>query len=247
MIYFVQIENDGPVKIGYAADVKRRVRSVAHGLPYKLMLLGYIKGTRSLERTLHKQIGLYRMRGEWFHPTKEVMECIATYVPHATTKQWVGAGLSVGPLHESDVPKLEQKRLRRVAIVKAVQDGETLDSVAERFFVTKGMVAHCCRIVGVKYTRKNKAAPRPVCVHEDIIKTVPLVVTKTVMVVPVVIATPPHTSSKPKNKTREERRTDMVEAVLAGAFTHEVAERFGVSWMTVERACAEFGVSPINN
>ncbi len=71
-VYFIQADENGPIKIGYTADdPKKRLGQLQTGNASALKLLGAIKGTSSRERELHAALAEWRMQGEWFqsHPT----------------------------------------------------------------------------------------------------------------------------------------------------------------------------------
>lgn len=73
-IYFV---TDGEaVKIGFASDLKSRLRilQVSHHIP--LFLLGAIAGTRDDEAVLHARFDHLRLKGEWFRPAPELTQAI---------------------------------------------------------------------------------------------------------------------------------------------------------------------------
>ena len=69
MIYF--IENAGLIKIGYAADIPKRLEAFKTTLP-ALKLVGSMEGTRGHERTIHDFLAAYRKGGEWFEDREEV-------------------------------------------------------------------------------------------------------------------------------------------------------------------------------
>ncbi len=73
VVYFVQSENGGPIKIGRADDLAKRLSNLGTGRPDKLILLGAFKGTRTDERALHDAFSKYREKGEWFSPAPEVL------------------------------------------------------------------------------------------------------------------------------------------------------------------------------
>jgi hypothetical protein len=70
-IYFIQAGDDGPVKIGLARDVWKRLSNLQTGVPTRLRLLGIIDGSAQKEKLLHRQFAAHRLRGEWFsfHPS----------------------------------------------------------------------------------------------------------------------------------------------------------------------------------
>jgi len=73
-MYFVQIENSGPIKIGITKDPHKRLNELQVSNPYKLKLLYFTPCCRKDEETLH---GILRknnlnIRGEWFWPDNKV-------------------------------------------------------------------------------------------------------------------------------------------------------------------------------
>jgi hypothetical protein len=85
-VYFVQA---GPVgiKIGFTAskDVLFRIDQLQVGNPYKLRLLGVIRGSRRDERKLHELFEPWRMQGEWFKARapglRELIDELSTRLP----------------------------------------------------------------------------------------------------------------------------------------------------------------------
>ena len=65
-VYFLQGTSSGWVKIGFTTDLKRRLRTQQGGSPEKLKYIGYMKGTKTDEKKLHKYFEHVRRRGEWF-------------------------------------------------------------------------------------------------------------------------------------------------------------------------------------
>lgn len=66
MIYFIQAGTRGPIKIGYAADPHRRIKSLQTANSEKLTLLKAIEGDIDFEKRIHKALKKYRLNGEWF-------------------------------------------------------------------------------------------------------------------------------------------------------------------------------------
>lgn len=74
-VYFIQMGEDGPIKIGYARDPKRRMYELRTASPYPLHLIGTITpATRADEIALHRRFGRDRLEGEWFSPSPALME-----------------------------------------------------------------------------------------------------------------------------------------------------------------------------
>ncbi len=66
-VYFVAAQSrDLLIKIGFAKDPFKRLRTLQTGSPLDLELFGYVAGTEVLERRLHRIFERDRMHGEWF-------------------------------------------------------------------------------------------------------------------------------------------------------------------------------------
>jgi hypothetical protein len=72
-VYFVREASDGPIKIGRASQVRRRVSQLQTGNSTSLQLLGWVNGESDpkLERELHLIYAESRFRGEWFQITQD--------------------------------------------------------------------------------------------------------------------------------------------------------------------------------
>lgn len=79
-VYFIQIaKKQGPVKIGTAMDVDKRLKVLQIANPYKLQIISVLvckskKHAYAIEEQLHKEFKRYLIRGEWF--SYEVIEKI---------------------------------------------------------------------------------------------------------------------------------------------------------------------------
>lgn len=74
--YFVQSVEGGPIKIGYTSqDPETRLANLQTGSPTVLRIVGLISENR--ERELHEQFEKSRSHGEWFRPTKDLLDFIA--------------------------------------------------------------------------------------------------------------------------------------------------------------------------
>ena len=76
-IYFIQQGEDGPIKVGFSTNIKRRMETLQTANPYPLFLLGSIPGTEGEEKALHAMIDSFRMHGEWFAPSSVVLELVS--------------------------------------------------------------------------------------------------------------------------------------------------------------------------
>jgi hypothetical protein len=79
-VYFVQRGGtDGPIKIGVAASIERRMKSLQSGNDEVLTLLHECEQTDEIsERVLHRRFRPHRLEGEWFKPCEELTELIAS-------------------------------------------------------------------------------------------------------------------------------------------------------------------------
>jgi hypothetical protein len=70
-VYLVQQGYTGPIKIGLADNVCKRITELQVGNPIELLLIAVIgpisrKEAEHLERSLHKKFKHKHIRGEWF-------------------------------------------------------------------------------------------------------------------------------------------------------------------------------------
>lgn len=75
-LYFVQAGNGGPIKIGVATDLSKRLAALQTGSPAELRLLGTMTGDMADERALHVRFRDHRLRGEWFSPADDLLAFI---------------------------------------------------------------------------------------------------------------------------------------------------------------------------
>lgn len=72
-IYFVQQGDYGPVKIGLAKNVLKRLDGLLNGSPLELHLRAVMPGDRAVERQMHQRFAKHHIRGEWFQPDPEIV------------------------------------------------------------------------------------------------------------------------------------------------------------------------------
>jgi len=78
-LYFIQMDLIGPIKIGITKDIKKRMNQLQNANPYKLHLLCLTPGNEEEERQLHECFLPLWIRGEWFHPHKEIFDQIEEF------------------------------------------------------------------------------------------------------------------------------------------------------------------------
>jgi hypothetical protein len=79
MIYFIQAELIGRIKIGFTRkpDLGPRLCELQTASPVKLQILAAIPGDKLTEKELHERFHHCRVQGEWFDPSPELVRFIA--------------------------------------------------------------------------------------------------------------------------------------------------------------------------
>jgi hypothetical protein len=109
VIYFAQPVDGGPIKIGHAVDVKRRVVALQSWYGRRLAILAEIEGDRKLEAALHKKFDHLRLgTTEQFRPEPELLD----YIGH-TPKKPVDAASVVAMGRASRDPEEEAKLIKK--------------------------------------------------------------------------------------------------------------------------------------
>ena len=85
-IYFVQSGKKGPIKIGIASNVCKRIDELQIGNPYKLNLIAAIpvtsrKMATDIEKWMHRRFKTQHIRGEWFQGNIKVQKLINIIPP----------------------------------------------------------------------------------------------------------------------------------------------------------------------
>lgn len=65
-VYVVKADDDPPIKVGVATDMRARLSQLQTGNPRKLHVLHLLLGDTKLERHFHKELRRGQMTGEWF-------------------------------------------------------------------------------------------------------------------------------------------------------------------------------------
>lgn len=74
--YAIQAGEGGPVKIGVTRDPVQRLKTLQTGNPETLRGLAAWRVLPGEERLIHDDFASVRIRGEWFHPTPELLEYV---------------------------------------------------------------------------------------------------------------------------------------------------------------------------
>jgi hypothetical protein len=72
VVYFVG-DQVGPIKIGFSTDVWERFRRLRNSMPGELRMLAARSGSKALEREYHQRFHAWRLHGEWFERTPELL------------------------------------------------------------------------------------------------------------------------------------------------------------------------------
>src|SRR5713101_6596438 len=83
MVYFMQGEKTGLIKVGWAIDAEKRLKSLQTGSPDRLTILAVIENQHK-DAPYHTQFRKAWAFGEWFNPTPELMKFIDTLPKHRT-------------------------------------------------------------------------------------------------------------------------------------------------------------------
>ena len=75
-VYAAQINGDGPMKIGSSAAAELRVQTLQAWTPYEITLRAKVLANVLAEDWLHGALSLWRIRGEWYLPSPEVISAI---------------------------------------------------------------------------------------------------------------------------------------------------------------------------
>src|SRR5262249_48928645 len=66
LVYLIQGETGGPIKIGIARNPKKRLGELQATSPVRLRILRTLTGGLDREREIHLQLAQARLHGEWF-------------------------------------------------------------------------------------------------------------------------------------------------------------------------------------
>jgi Meiotically up-regulated gene 113 len=73
-VYFLRSGTSGKIKIGFTMlPPAMRLNALQTGASERLELLGFIKGSKMLERELHVRFAPFRLNGEWFEASEEIL------------------------------------------------------------------------------------------------------------------------------------------------------------------------------
>ena len=75
-IYFIKGESSNRIKIGVSKNVTRRFKVLQASSGEYLLLMGWTRGGKDLERKIHNKFSNIRAHGEWFEQTDKLKKYI---------------------------------------------------------------------------------------------------------------------------------------------------------------------------
>jgi DNA-binding transcriptional regulator YiaG len=135
VIYFVQAEGGGPIKIGRTIDLRKRMASFQCVSPVPLRVLAVMPGGPLAEFELHGRFAAHRTYGEWFNPSPVLVTYIERY-----GVQWDGsadqfaettAPVSLVELDFTDEEPAENADRYYATLNEYIESGKALDSATE--------------------------------------------------------------------------------------------------------------------
>jgi hypothetical protein len=75
-VYFIR-RADGLVKIGYSHNPRLRASQLRQQHQCEMEILATTLGARCKEKELHRRFSKYRVHGEWFSPSEELMRFVS--------------------------------------------------------------------------------------------------------------------------------------------------------------------------
>jgi hypothetical protein len=125
VVYFIQSEDGGPVKIGHADDLAKRLSQLQTARADELVVLATVNGTLETEREMHRRFAHLRQKGEWFTPAEDLWSFIKglpnALVPERDESQSVtGHDLGlVTPIRSEPSQHKEERAQPPAALVQA--------------------------------------------------------------------------------------------------------------------------------
>ncbi len=104
VVYFMY--SAGKIKIGYSADVLKRLTDLSNAAASPVELIAVLPGNRDLEKRLHRTFKPDRVHGEWFKPSSEIrrfLECIdSACMATMELDTWLAVGSCVSRLEKAE-------------------------------------------------------------------------------------------------------------------------------------------------
>lgn len=92
MIYFLRSPSSGLIKIGRTRFLRVRLADLSYQHREPLVVLGVLDEPDVYETQLHRQFKKWRVKGEWFEPTRHLLSFIQSSTRAWTPDMGVGSG-----------------------------------------------------------------------------------------------------------------------------------------------------------
>lgn len=119
MVYFIQAECGGSIKIGLAKDPATRLNQIQRYSPLRLRIIALMDGDRSAELALHRRFLECWSHGEWFTPTPELIRWIHDHAAPITIEAAPATLRALFRLKRE--PRQEGSRSSRVILGNAIR------------------------------------------------------------------------------------------------------------------------------
>lgn len=86
VVYFIQMGEDGDIKIGTTANIHQRFRTLQTACHKPLRVLAMLRGGAELEEQMHRRFAHLRTHLEWFRPGEDLMEFLVKIRSRATAE-----------------------------------------------------------------------------------------------------------------------------------------------------------------
>lgn len=101
-LYVIERPDTGALKIGFTQNaIAHRLSSIQAHNDVELRLVLYVRAHKNTEREMHRALGMWHKRGEWFHPSPEVLNWLRRQLDVCSKSRHVGRHF-VGTMPTSD-------------------------------------------------------------------------------------------------------------------------------------------------
>ncbi len=89
-VYIIKSECDGLVKIGHSGKVHSRIKDIGYMKKTKMVVLRILDGGPKLESWLHNKFSEFRLNGEWFNFSQDMLTVICPEFKNDFSKKPIG-------------------------------------------------------------------------------------------------------------------------------------------------------------
>lgn len=111
-VYFIQLDNAGPIKIGRAKNPIKRLKGLQTAAHKQLRLLAVIPGNSTTEKELHREFRDLRIGGEWFRAESILLAKIRELLGRKKLPAWRSAQMVMEEDASWGRPKTKRLKLR---------------------------------------------------------------------------------------------------------------------------------------